>query len=116
MISKTKIEKRLKKKTNTELVGTLIRLKKTNPEIAKILARPIKKTFEINLDELNSLVKDGEKILVAGKILGHGNLDKKIELICFYISSSAKEKLEKAKISFKSIFEENKLEGFKIIK
>lgn len=116
MISKTKIEKRLQKKNNPVLVETLIRLKKTNPEVAKLLAKPSKKMDEINLDVLNEKVKAGDKVLFPGKVLGHGNLDKKIDLVVFAISDSAKEKLKKNKIDVKVISEVEKLNEFKILK
>ena len=77
-ISKTKIEKRLKKKTNPELVRTLIKLKKTNPAVAKALAVPRKLQRSFNLGYLNKIGKD---VLVAGKVLGEGNLNKKIKVV-----------------------------------
>ncbi len=116
MIRKTKIEKRLQKKRNPVLVETLIKLKKTNPEIAKLLAKPVKKMLEINLDGLSDKVKEGEKILFPGKVLGHGSLDKKIEMVVFSISDVAKEKLKKAGTSVKMINEADKLNDFKILK
>ncbi len=91
-ISKTKIEKRIQQKKNPELVETLIILKKKNPEVAKELACPVKKQKVWNLDEINKI---GKNVLVVGKVLGAGELDKKIKIVAWSVSESAKEKIKK---------------------
>ena len=48
-ISKTQIDKRMRKKTNEYLVETIKTLKRTNVEVAKILAMPKKKNTILNL-------------------------------------------------------------------
>jgi len=119
-ISKTKIEKRLRKKTNSELVGAIIKLKKTNPEIAKILAMPRKKWIVINLDLIEKKAKEGDKILVPGKVLSSGNLTKKIKIVAWSASENAAEKIKRAKGEFISIKDEMKknpeLKNLNIIK
>jgi len=107
-ISKTKIEKRLRKKTNKELVGTIIKLKKTNVEIAKILAMPRKKWMAINLDLIEKKAKEGDKILVPGKVLSSGNLTKKIKIVAWAASEKAIEKIKQAKGEFVSMQDEMK--------
>ncbi|MDO8517490.1 MAG: 50S ribosomal protein L18e [Nanoarchaeota archaeon] len=107
-ISKTKIEKRLRTKTNSELVGTIIKLKKTNPEIAKILAMPKKKWIAINLDLIDKKSKEGDKVLVPGKVLSSGNLTKKIKIVAWSISKNAAEKIKQAKSEFVLMQEEMK--------
>jgi len=107
MISKTKIEKRLQQKTNPELVGAIIELKKTNPEIAKILAFPKKKWVALSLEQINKNTKEGDKVLVPGKVLSSGSLDKKIKLVAWNISEKAAEKI-KSKVDFVTIQEEIK--------
>lgn len=117
-ISKSKIENRIRKKTNPILVKTLISLKKTNPEVAKVLAFPRRQMVKFNLEFLEQNCKDGERILVPGKVLGDGELTKKIKVVAFSFSQSAREKMKKAKIEFSELSEENpkELNSLKLIK
>ena len=114
-MSKTKISKRTKNKTNPELVGTIILAKKSNLDLAKILSGPTKSLSPINLDKINEESKDKETIIVPGKVLGQGEIDKKIKIIALSFSASALEKLKKGKTEFSTIKEEleknNKIQG-----
>jgi large subunit ribosomal protein L18e len=119
-ISKTEISKKTKKKTNSVLVETINLAKKNNLlELAKKLTRPTRMQAKINLEELGKEVKDGEKIIIPGKILGNGNIDKKITVIALAFSAGAKEKLKKAgcetKFLIKEIEENKTLKGIRII-
>jgi large subunit ribosomal protein L18e len=105
-ISKTKIEKRLQGKSNPILVRTIIQLKKTNPEVAKLLALPKKKAVEFNLESLNNVKED--KVLVPGKILSSGKLTKKMKIVAWSISEKAEERLKDSKSEFISIVDEMK--------
>ena len=120
MVSKTKIEKRLKEKTNPELVKTLIKLKKKNPEVAKILAGPVKKNLRVNLKDLEKRAGDANKILVPGKILSSGEFVKKIKVVAWRASEKAREKMKKAGVDFVLLEEEIKknpeLKDLKIVK
>jgi large subunit ribosomal protein L18e len=107
-ISKTRIEKRLRKKTNRELVGTIIKLKKTNVAIAKILATPRKKWIKLNLETIEKKTKEGDKILVPGKVLSSGNLTKKLKIVAWAASEKAIEKMKAAKTEFVLMPEEMK--------
>jgi large subunit ribosomal protein L18e len=107
-ISKTKIERRMRKKTDSYLVDTIIKLKKSNPNVAKLLTMPKRKWSSINLKEIEENAKENEKILVAGKILSSGNLNKKVKIVAWAISDKAKEKLKDSKSEFASISEEIK--------
>ncbi|MBS3091839.1 50S ribosomal protein L18e [Candidatus Pacearchaeota archaeon] len=109
-IKKAKVEKKLRRKTNPELVETIIAAKK-NPkwlEIANLISRPKRKQISVNLDQINEKVKDGERVIVPGKILGEGQLNKKIALVGFSFSQSAKEKLKKNKIETLELLNEIK--------
>lgn len=117
-ISKTQISKRKKKKTNPEIVETIELAKKNNLlDLAKKLSSSQKFYKKINLDELNK-IKD-EKIIVVGKILGSGEIDRKFSVNALGFSSSAKKKLVKVGCNFGTIKQEleknKKLEGVKII-
>lgn len=119
-ISKSKIENRIRKKMNPYLISTAIALKKTNPEIAKILVMPKRKMVRVNLEELETQVKDGENVLVPGKVLGDGDLTKNVKIVAYSFSENAVEKLKKAKIDFSELGEElktnKKLNDYRIIR
>ena len=117
-ISKTKINKRQKRKTNPELVKTIELAKKNNLlELAKKLSGPTRLQSKTNLDTLNKIKED--KIMVLGKVLGSGDINKKITISALSFSESAIEKLKKKGCEFKTIRQEieknKKLEGVKII-
>jgi large subunit ribosomal protein L18e len=118
-ISKTKIENRMRSKRNPILVNTVVTLKKTNPAVAKLLVRPVKKAMSINLSELDRIVKDGESVLISGKVLSSGDLTKKVKIVAWSVSEKAREKIKEAKSEFVSIVEETKknpeLKGLRII-
>jgi len=119
MISKTQISKRTKRKTNPELVETIELAKKNNHlELAKRLSGPTRLQAKINLEELSKLKE--EKVLIVGKILGDGEIKKKIKVAALSFSKSAKEKLKKAGCQIftikQAIEKNNKLDGVEIIK
>lgn len=107
-ISKTQIEKRMKKKTNPQLVKTIFALKKVQPEFAKIMSTSTRRTLKLNVEELDKACKDGDKVIVPGKILGGGLIVKKLKVVAFSASAEAEEKIKKAKGEFISILEEMK--------
>jgi large subunit ribosomal protein L18e len=122
MKSNTKIEKQTQRKTNPELVET-IRLAKKNKawvEIAHVLCSPRKNKVEINLNKINEEAKAGEIIVVPGKILSLGEINKKLKVAALNFSEKAKEKLLKAGCDVLSISDEIKknpeMKGVKIIK
>ncbi len=121
--SKTLIEKQLQKKNNPELVETLIKAKKGEKwlEVAGIISGSRRKRTNLNLDEINKEIKkDGEKILVPGKVLSQGEINKKVKVIALSFSKKAQEKLLKSGCQTSTILEEIKLnpsaEGFRILK
>ncbi|MBI2629133.1 50S ribosomal protein L18e [Candidatus Pacearchaeota archaeon] len=109
-IKKAKVEKKLRRKTNPNLVETIIAAKKNMKwlEIANLISRPKRKQISVNLDQIDEKVKDGERVIVPGKVLGDGQLNKKISVIGMAFSQSAKEKLKKNKIETGFIIEEIK--------
>jgi len=118
MISKTQISKRVKKKTNPELVETIRLARKNNLlELGKKLSGPKRFYKKVNLNKLNKVKED--KVLVVGKVLGDGEINKKIKISALSFSNSAKEKLKKAgceMFTIKQAIEKNpKLEGVKVI-
>lgn len=118
-ISKTKIERRMRAKRNPILVNTIVQLKKDNVAVAKLLVRPVKKMTDLNLSEIDKRVKEGETVLVVGKVLSSGDLTKKVKIVAWSASEKAKEKIKESKSEFVTIIQELKknkeLKGVKII-
>jgi len=118
MISKTQINKRKLKKRNPEVVET-IELANDNGllELAKRLSGPLRLYSKINLDELNKI--DGDKVMVVGKVLGQGEVDRKMNVSALGFSESALDKLKRAGCEVKTIKQElkdnPKLEGVEVI-
>ncbi len=110
MKSKSTIEKQLEKKANPELVKTIIEAKKKKNwlGVAAILSGPRTKRINLNLEKINKEAKEGETVIVVGKVLSQGELDKKIKVVALSFSEKAKEKISKAKGEALTISEEIK--------
>jgi len=110
MKSKTLIEKQTKRKFNPELIE-IIRLAKKNKnwqKVAEILSGSRRNKIVMNLEGIDKEAKDSETILIPGKILSQGEINKKIKIVANDFSERAKEKLTRAKIKFSNINEEIK--------
>ncbi len=122
MKSKSKIEKQLKRKTNPLLAETIIFCKKNKKwfKIAEILTGSRKKRINLNLGEINKRVKNGERVVIPGKVLSQGELDKKIKIIALNFSERAMEKIKKCGSDVSTILEEIKknpeAKGFNLLK
>ncbi|MEK6860268.1 MAG: 50S ribosomal protein L18e [Nanoarchaeota archaeon] len=118
MISKTKIQRKTEKKTNPELVETIFLAKKNNHlKLANKLSGSTRKQLRVNVGELSELKEDN--ILVPGKILGEGEIKKKITISALGFSEQAREKLKKAGCQIKTINQEIEdnptLKGVKVL-
>jgi len=122
MKTKSQIETQLQRKKNLELVKTIIEAKKKKKweEVAGILSGPRVNKLGINLDRINKEAKEGDIIVVPGKVLAEGDVSKKIKVVAFGFSEKAKEKILKAKGEVLTIIEEIKknpeAKGIKVIK
>lgn len=116
-ISKSKIEKRMSQKKDSLLVATIIKLKKTNPMVAKELARPKRKWPSINLKDIDMVEGD---VLIAGKVLSAGELRNPKKIVAWSVSEKAKEKIKDSKSTFIFITEEiiknPELKGYDILR
>ncbi len=87
--------------TNYNLRRLIRKLEKTKRPlfryVAELLAKPTRrrKDFVVNLEKIEKLAKDGETIIVPGKVLGSGKLTKKVRVVAWRFSQSALEKLKK---------------------
>ena len=121
MISKTKISKRIPRKQNREIVETILAAKKHKKwiKVAQIISGPKREYDSINLKEIEGKTKEGDTIVVTGKVLGSGEISKKIRICALGFSESARKKLAKAKSEAITILEEinkNKnAEGVKLL-
>lgn len=121
MKSKSKIEQQLRRKTSSELVQTILAAKKNEDwqKIAGMLSTSTRNMGVINLDQIDKGSKEGDTILVPGKVLGNGDISKKIRIIAFKFSEEAEKKLKNKKCETRTIIEEIKLnpkaEGVKIL-
>ncbi len=120
--SKTKISKQLERKTNPELVETILLAKKSASwlEIASILSGSRRKRININLSDLSKSIESEKIVLIPGKVLSEGEMDKKAKIVALNFSEKAKEKLIKAGCEVSSILEEIKsnpeAKGIKVLK
>ena len=106
MISNTSLKSRIVRKTNPSVKAILeVAMKeKSWLPLAQILSGPTNRHSSVNLSEINSAVKEGT-VVVPGKVLSSGSLDKKVAVYALSFSSSAVEKLNKAKITHGLIME-----------
>lgn len=119
--SKTLIEKQMQRKHNQELVKTIIATKKNAKwfKVAELISSPRQRKISINLEKINKETKEGDIIVIPGKVLSQGEINKKIKVIALNFSEKAKEKLLKAKCEVSTILKETKknpkAKGIKII-
>jgi large subunit ribosomal protein L18e len=122
MISKTRIERKLERKTNPELVENILAAKKNNSwkEVAHLISYPRRLQISKNLDEIDRGSKEGDTIIIPGKVLGNGNVNKKIRIAALKFSKQAVEKLKSRKCEMVSIKDEIKInakaQGIKILR
>jgi large subunit ribosomal protein L18e len=122
MKSKTTIDKQMKRKTNPEIVESILKAKKNTGwlGVASILSSPRTNKVQVNLDRIDEESKEGDTIIVPGKVLGKGDVSKKIRVAALSFSSEAEKKLKEKKCEVVSIIDEirvnPKAQGIKILK
>ena len=78
--------------------------------VVKELNKPTRQRRVVNLYKISKFARDGETILVPGKVLSVGDLSKPVKVAAYQFSDSAKEKILKNKgtvLSIKDLFEKN---------
>ena len=122
MKTKSKIKKQIYRKKNPEVIKTIIFAKKNKNwfRIAEILSGSRKKRANLNLEEINKKTKQEEIVVIPGKVLSQGEIDKKINVVALGFSEKAKEKLLKSKCEISNIIQEIKknpdAKGIKILR
>jgi len=108
--SKTKIEKQTLKKRNPEIVETIRAAKKKEKwlKVAAILSGSRRKMPSLNLTDIEKGSKEGDTVVVPGKVLSQGEINKKIKVVALGFSERAREKLMKSKSDPTTMLEEIK--------
>ncbi len=91
--------------TNVHLQELIVALKKeaitSQAPLWKRLAEELESSTRqrrvVNLYKISKYARDNETIVVPGKVLATGDLTKKLSVAAWSFSSSAKEKIQKAK-------------------
>lgn len=73
--------------------------------VVKDLSKPTRQRREVNVYTLDKHAQDGETILVAGKVLSVGTINKKVNVAAINFSSEAQRKIIEAKGKIMSIYE-----------
>lgn len=89
--------------TNHLLRNMIDELKKRSSEqnvniwkrVALDLEKPSRQRRVVNLSRINRYTKENETIIVPGKVLGSGSLNRKLTISAYQFSDSAKEKIVK---------------------
>ena len=62
--------------------------------VAELLARPRRQKVEVNVSKIERFADQTKIVVVPGKVLGDGEIKKKVKVAAFQFSNSAKKKLE----------------------
>jgi large subunit ribosomal protein L18e len=92
------------KKSNPNLVGLIQHLKDVGRineapvwrDIALRLEGPMRHWAEVNVGKINRYASENEIVVIPGKLLGAGEIEKKVTVAAYRSSGQAKEKIEKA--------------------
>ena len=112
--------------TNEYLVNLINNLKKLSTEkkvrlwraIAIELEKPTRIRRIVNLERINRVCKNNETIIVPGKVLASGDLNKKLTIAAFSFSEQALSKINKSSkaISIQELMQQNpQAKGVRII-
>ena len=96
--------KQINRKSNSELVKTVTELKKASRENDAPLWRSVAHRSEgpsrnwpsVNISKLEYNVNKNSKVLIPGKLLGSGNISKKMTVSAYSFSETAKSKVKAA--------------------
>ena len=99
--------------SNPILIGLIMELKKRSNEqnaniwkrVANDLEKPTRQRRVVNLSRISRHTKENEIVIVPGKVLGAGNLERKLTISAFQFSFGAKEKIEKTGSKIVSLME-----------
>ncbi len=86
--------------TNKHLKNLIASLKKQKinlwQRIARELSKPTRKRRTLNLSKIQRFAKEGETIIVPGKVLAAGNLTKRVTIAAWQFSEKAENMIKKS--------------------
>ncbi len=90
--------------TNVYRLATIKKLKKLAEEngikiwktVAEYLEKPKRQRIAVNVSKINRYTKEGDLVVVPGKVLGTGEINHKVKVAAFEFSSSALHKIKRA--------------------
>lgn len=108
----------MRTKTNIELIDLINNLKKQSldekvkiwKDVAIRLEKPLKNLAAVNVSKIERYANENDMILVPGKVLGAGNLNKKLTVIAYRFSKEARDKIEAVggkTLSIKDVISQN---------
>ena len=94
----------MKRKTNPNLIKLIDNLLKASAmnnapiwkDIAERLAKPKRLYAEVNVSKIQRYAKEGETIIVPGKVLGGGKITKPVTVAALSFSETARKKIIEA--------------------
>ena len=122
VISKTAINKRIPRKKDSYIVDTLFLAKNSKKwlGVAQIVSAGRRNYSAVNIRRIEKESSDGDLIVIPGKVLGSGDLTKKLKICALYFSVSALNKIRQNKGEAIKIIDEIKknpnAEGVKLIR
>ena len=84
--------------------------------VVKDLEKPSRQRRTVNVYKIDKFAREGETVLVPGKVLSVGNLSKKVDVAALHFSDEARRKIESANgkaITINELLQENP-EGKKV--
>lgn len=77
--------------------------------VAELLERPTRIRVEVNVGKINRYTREGDVVVVPGKVLGCGTLDHSVTVAAWAFSKRAREKVEAVgrAITIEQLVEEN---------
>lgn len=110
MASRTHIKFRADKKTNPVILEAIAAALKTKSKAWHAVAQRLSAATRLydskNLSEIDTTTTAGDTVVVLGKVLGSGDITKKIRIAALSFSQSAANKLKKTKSEAVFITEE----------
>jgi len=113
-MKRTNIKKIKSRKENPALLSLIETLLKDGKpvwkKVAYELSKPKRNKVEVNLSKIDRYGPENGTVVVPGKVLGSGNLSKKITIAAFSFSESAKRLIANAggkAISIESLYKSN---------
>jgi len=65
-------------------------------QVSDLISSPKRKSIILNLSQINEMSKDGESVVVPGKVLSTGDAPKGLKVAAFHFSENARQKIQTA--------------------